>query len=161
MFNNIKELNKSSKYLSNIPFISKSYEDDQKILNYCKENKNAKSCKCIYPDNDLNNLLINSFNPYYCWYSPCMADDVYITSIINDNKKYCNNINCIIESKDIFLDNNGKITINNTCNSAISSGVTVSKELLLPSVNKSYVLPNIFYNTYFPIFLGLLMIIIK
>lgn len=160
MFNNINKLNKDSKYLSNIPLIGKSFEDDQKILNYCKDNKDTYKCKCIYPDNEINNLLINAFNPYYCWYSACNTDDVYITSIINENKKYCNNINCIIESKDIFLDNNGKIVINNTCNSALKTNIKVSKELLYKSVNKSYTLPNIFYNTFFPIVLGLLIIIV-
>lgn len=157
MFNNIKELNKSSNYLSNIPMVSKNYEDDQKILNYCQNNKNSYMCKCIYPDNNINDLLINAFNPYYCWYSPCVSGDAYLTSIIDDNRKYCNNINCIIESKDIYLDNNGKIIINNTCKSAISTGIAVSQEL--PSLNKSYNLPNIFYNTYFPVILGLLLII--
>lgn len=159
MFNNIKELNKASKYLSDIPVISKTFDDDQKILNYCKDNKNSAKCKCIYPDNDINSLLINAYNPYYCWYAPCNTDDVYITSIINDNKRFCNNINCIIESKDIFLDNNGKIVINNTCNSALSTNITISKELLMPSLNKEYVLPNIFYNTFFPIIMGLLVVV--
>lgn len=160
MFNNINKLNENSKYLSNIPLVGQSFEDDQKILNYCNDNKNSYKCKCIYPDNEINKLLINAFNPYYCWYSSCNTDDVYITSIINENKKYCNNINCIIESKDIFLDNNGKIVINNTCNSALQTSHNVSNELFYPSINKSYTINNRFYNTFFPIILGLLVIIL-
>lgn len=160
MFNNIKELNKNSNYFSNIPIIAKNYEEDQKILKYCNDNKDSSKCKCIFPDNDINNIELNAFNPYYCWYLPCNSDDVYITSTINNNKKYCNSISCIVEAKDIYLDKNGKIIINNNCKSSISTSNIISQELVQTSLNKNYVLPQIFFNTYLPMILGLVIILL-
>lgn len=145
---------------SEIPLISKSYNDDKKIINFCKNNKNDYKCKCVFPEDSINKLQINSFNPYYCWYQPCRDSSTYKTSLIQEYKKSCNVVICQVNIGDVELDDNGFIKINNSCISSSSLNTNnISQELIDTSLNNDYILPSLFLSSFYPLILGMVNIL--
>lgn len=145
---------------NDIPIESTSFQDDQKILNYCNNNKSDERCKCIIPEDGIHKLQINTFNPYYCWYSPCNNKKCFKTSIILEEQKKCNIVLCHVELGQVSLDDNGKLSVKNNCISSKNfSDTTISQELLEHSLREDYILPNYFSRTFFPLLsaLGLIL----
>lgn len=133
-----------------LPLISTSYKDDQKILDFCNKNRNDKRCQCVIPPSSIQNLQLNSFNPYYCWFEGCNNPENFQTSLLSEYKKKCNIVLCEVKTDDIVLEDNGSITINNNCISQTNLQQTtniISQELLDESLNENYILPDIFPKT--------------
>lgn len=138
---------------------SDNYIDDQKILKYCSDNPNDPKCDCINLHTNIKLLQINSFSPYLCWYSECLHPKKYKTSLIREEQSNCNITNCNIKLEDIFIDTNGKLTIENNCGSFFSENTNiVSQSLLDKPIINDYVLPNYFLYSLFPVILGLCLV---
>lgn len=146
--------------MKDIPISSSNYIDDKKILDFCKENQNHKKCQCIYPEENIKSLQTYLFNPYYCWYEPCKDNEIYKTSLIKETQQKCNITNCKVSLGDIKIDKNGKIEILNNCiSSSIINSNLISEEILIPSLNKNYILPNFFFFSNFFLISLLLLIL--
>lgn len=139
-----------------IPLTSSTFEDDMKIMNFCKDNKNDDRCKCVIPEDGIKKLQINTFNPYTCWYAPCKNDKTFKTSLIVQEQKKCNIVLCNVDLGQVTIDDNGVLNVKNNCISSKNfSNVVISQELLEPSLKEEYILPNYFSRTTLPLLLGL------
>lgn len=138
--------------MGDIPLTSTTFEDDQKIINFCNNNTSDKRCRCVLPEAGINKLQINLFNPYQCWYSPCKNNSYFKTSLITEEQKKCNIVLCNVDLGEVTIDDNGVLTIKNNCISSKNfSNIVISQELLDSSLKKNYMLPDYFSRTMFPL----------
>lgn len=143
-----------------IPIIGKNFEEDQKIISYCKYSNDDK-CDCMYPSKSINELLINAYSPYYCWYQPCQDENQYKTSILDSAIKYCNVNICNVTIDEIQVNTNSKVVINNNCVDSIiiNDRNIIDKELLEPPINSEYNIPLYFLKSNLLIIAGLLTVL--
>lgn len=137
-----------------IPLTSSTFEDDMKIMNFCKDNKNDDRCKCVIPEDGIKKLQINTFNPYTCWYAPCKNDKTFKTSLIVQEQKKCNIVLCNVDLGQVTIDDNGVLNVKNNCISSKNfSNVIISQDFLEHSLKEDYILPDYFSRTVFPLLL--------
>lgn len=136
------------------PLSSTSYKDDEKIINYCKNNPTDIRCSCLIPEKGIERLQTNIFSSYYCWYSPCNNPENFKTSLINNEQKNCNVVVCNVNLGDVKIDDNGILKIENQCMTTKNySDTIISEEYIENSLSNNYNIPNYFLNTMFPVIL--------
>lgn len=135
---------------------STSYKKDLEFTNYCKDNPTNEKCRCIIPEDGIQKLQINTFNPYPCWYAPCKNDITYKTSLILQEQKKCNLVLCEVHLGEVTIDDDGILNVKNNCiSSKTVNNVNISQELLENSLKEDYILPNYFNRTTFPLLVAL------
>lgn len=145
---------------TDIPTISTNFIDDERMINFCRYNSNDPKCRCIIPEASIKKLEIFSYNPYYCWYSPCRNDKVFKTSLITEHMKNCNIIICTVNVGEVELDDNGKIKINNSCLSTTDIQTNIAEQMLVEEpLNDSYKVCDLTTTSFMPYVLCLLSIL--
>lgn len=124
------------------------YEYDQKVLEYCKNNRTDSKCQCLLLDSLISLYSKSSYSSPYCWYTPCKNSDNYITSLIKAEQTYCNITICEISIGDIILNDNGNLRANNDCVSSINPIFAFSQRI----INFSDIeIPNLIINFIYPL----------
>ena len=100
---------------------------DYDILNFCNLNKNNQTCSCINPPNNISIISKNFFQPYFCWYRPCLSNTYLKTNYIINEQLNCNSTNCQISIGDINITADNKIYISNNCASGISNNIYINE----------------------------------
>jgi hypothetical protein len=119
---------------------------DYDILNFCNLYKNNPICSCVNPPNTISIISTNFFEPYYCWYTPCLIGNYYKTNYIKKEQLKCNTTNCKISIGEIVIDAHNTITISNNCASGLSNNVYIQENdytfqpLSIPLINLKYIL---------------------
>ncbi|AAG02938.1 hypothetical protein AMV232 [Betaentomopoxvirus amoorei] len=125
-----------------------NYENDNKMIEYCNNNKDDIKCQCLIVNDNIDVFSKSSYAPYFCWYSACRNNENYITSLIKSEQQYCNITVCEISVTDIVLNDNGNLTVTNECASNINPIYSLSQIIVNLT---SFDIPNLFVSFFYPI----------
>lgn len=137
--------------------MSNSIEKDNMIIDYCNNNIDDPKCGCILFEKNFIFLNKSTLSSYVCWYAPCLNTENYFTSLLTNEKKFCNINICEVSLGDINVDNTN-ITINNDCISLISPILFFKESFKLLN---NFEVSNMFINSFFiPIVIILIIFLI-
>jgi len=140
--------------------ISTGYADDRKMMDYCKSNPNDEECDCILLTDPVTKASSSTSLPYYCWYSPCLSNNNYVTYLIKKEQELCNRINCVIKLGDILVEK-GSFDVSNHCSQSSMDSYFVEDvfEKTYTSDIKNILPPNYSHICIFGVFLTIILLI--
>lgn len=118
-------------YLCKVARSNKDYRSeycDTSLKTWCKNNPNYSKCNCLLTPPDIIPQLEEYVGPKVCWLTACASEpnSKWLTTEQIDTRQQCSLTSCLIDIKNLKLNNNASVSLVNDC---VSGSKITSTEL--------------------------------